>query len=85
MISRETDYNALHCYEMQWLTKGGANMIITGKKVGMFAGTLAILCSIFTLASNLLYKGTFSYVAIGLGLFSGVMLFVLCSNRTKKL
>ncbi|MGH4139679.1 hypothetical protein [Clostridium sp.] len=60
-------------------------MIITGKKVGMLAGTLAILSSIFTLASNLLYKNSYSYVAIGLSLFSGVTLFVLCSNRTKKL
>ncbi|MBU3188472.1 hypothetical protein K9O30_03750 [Clostridium bowmanii] len=60
-------------------------MVITGKKVGMLAGTLAILSSIFTLAGNLLYNESFSYVAIGLALFSGVTLFVLCSNRTKKL
>ena len=60
-------------------------MVITGKKVGIFAGTLAILSSVFTLACNLLYKESFSYVAISLGLFSGVTLFVLCRNKNKKL
>ena len=85
MISREVNYNAVHCFEIQWRAKGGINMIITGKKVGLFVGTLAILSSIFTLASNLLYTEGFSYVAIGLGLFSGVTLFSLCSNKAKKL
>lgn len=60
-------------------------MIITGKKVGMFGGTLAILSSIFALSSNLLYNKDFSYVAITLGLFSGVALFVLCWDKNKKL
>ena len=59
-------------------------MIITAKKVGLFVGTLAILSSIYTLASNLLYNEDFSYVAISLGVFSGVTLFVLCLDKNKR-
>ena len=59
-------------------------MIITAKKVGLFVGTLAILSSIYTLASNLLYNEDFSYVAISLGVFSGVTLLVLCLDKNKR-
>lgn len=56
-------------------------MIITGKKVGLCGGILAISTSLFGIIGNLAFNNNYSYVAIGLGIVSGVMLFSLCLNK----
>lgn len=59
-------------------------MIITGKKVGMFVGFLAVLVTAIMLISNILFEKNFSYIAIGLGSISGAMLLLILSTEKEK-
>ncbi|RLL40109.1 hypothetical protein D8M04_19400 [Oceanobacillus piezotolerans] len=56
-------------------------MIITGKKIGFFVGWLAFITSMFGIISNVWLEIEYSYLAIGTGLLSSLILLVLCSNK----
>ncbi|MEK6265688.1 MAG: hypothetical protein N2B06_13125 [Clostridium sp.] len=59
-------------------------MIITGKKVGMFVGILAVLVSVIMLISNILFEKNLAYIAIWLCSISGAMLLLLLSTKKEK-
>lgn len=61
--------------------KGSDSMIITGKKVGVCGGVLAISTSLFGIIANLVFNANYSYVVIGLGIVSAVILFSVCLNK----
>ncbi|EJO5348445.1 hypothetical protein NRP93_002572 [Clostridium botulinum] len=56
-------------------------MIITGKKVGIFVGFLAVLITLIMLIGNILFNKNFSYTAIGLGSICGAMLLFLSAKK----
>jgi hypothetical protein len=56
-------------------------MIITGQKVSICIGVLAISTSLFGIIGNLAFNDNYSYVSIGLGMVSGVSLLSLYLNK----
>ena len=56
-------------------------MIITGRTIGLAIGILAGVSSLFEIISILLFNADYSYVAIGLEIFSCIILLSLCRKK----